>query len=557
MGRAIKNKRRLSGTIGALTVFALLVAACSSSAGSSSSGGGGAAASDSVLRVGVLQQFVNPNPFNLANIIDYDIAQLDYPALVQYSHSQPAPDLAKSWTSSAGGKTWTYNLVPGAKWSDGKPLTSADVVFTFKTDIKYASGPAAIDSPNVAGITSVTAPNPTTVVVNYSSPKPAGVVLGWANITPILPEHIWAKYATGNGAALKTFPNKPPSFIGGGPYIPVQWNGTNFLLMKRNPYFYGPKPGATEVGIQYYTTPDGIIQALKNHQIDYANSLPQSSTALLRTSGLVVNTYPSVNYISLFFNTKAPLHKELLNPLVHKAMDLAMDRSQMISVAYPGSQPGASVVPPADGAWWDSSVTSAYNVAAANKLLDQAGYKRGSNGIRVANGHPMAYQVIYDSGLGGAGDRLFQILQRNLSAVGISVTEESMDSAAFNSKVFGTNSSYAGWDLALEQLAPSGDPSQALDIDSCSYVGSFNFSGLCSKTFEAMNTKQLEAINLATRRSIIYQMQAYLNTVLPQLVLEYNVTVDAHQPSWTGFGPDPFGSLSPESKVSFTGIHQQ
>src|SRR5450755_1661062 len=104
MGRAIKNKRRLSGTIGALIVFALLVAACSSSAGSSSSGGGGAAASDSVLRVGVLQQFVNPNPFNLANIIDYHIAQLDYPALVQYSHSQPAPDLAKSWTSSAGGK---------------------------------------------------------------------------------------------------------------------------------------------------------------------------------------------------------------------------------------------------------------------------------------------------------------------------------------------------------------------------------------------------------------------------------------------------------------------
>jgi len=553
MGRAMIWSKRRGLAVAALTTLALTAAGCSSSG----AGGSGSGSSNAVLKVGVLQQFVNPNPFNLLNVIDYDIAQLDYPALVQYSHSQPAPDLAKSWSSTANGEVWTFHLVPGAKWSDGKPLTSADVVFSFKTDIKYASGPAAIDSPNVAGITSVTAPNPTTVVITYSSPRPAGVVLGWADITPILPEQVWAKYATGNGAALKTFPNKPPNFVGGGPYIPVEWNGTNFLLMKRNPYYYGPKPGAAEVGIQYYTTPDGIIQALKDHQIDYANSLPQSTTALLQKSGLVVNTYPSVNSISLFFNMKDPLHKEMLNPLLRRAMDLAMDRSQMISVAYPGSQPGASVVPPADGAWWNSSVTSTYNVAEANKLLDQAGYKMGSNGVRIADGHPMSYQVIFDSGLGGAADRLFQILQRNLSAIGISVSQESMDSASFSSKVFGTNNNYAGWDLALEQLAPSGDPSQALDIDSCSYVGSFNFSGMCNKTFEAMNTAQLQAVNVSTRQNIIHQMQAYLNTELPQLVLEYNTTVDAHLSNWTGFGPDPFGSLSPESKDSFTGIHEQ
>ena len=132
-----------------------------------------------------------------------------------------------------------------------------------------------------------------------------------------------------------------------------------------------------------------------------------------------------------------------------------------------------------------------------------------------------------------------------------------MDSAAFSAKVFGNKNSYTGWDLALEQLAPSGDPSQALDIDSCDYVGSLNFSGLCNKAYEALNTKQLEAVNAAARRKIIYQMQVYLNTLLPQITLEYNTTVDAHLPSWTGFGPDPFGSLSPESKDSFTGIHQK
>ncbi|MGO8958726.1 MAG: ABC transporter substrate-binding protein [Streptosporangiaceae bacterium] len=550
VARKVHTRRGIAaGAIGAL---ALVVAACGSSAGG---GGGPSGSSNAVLKVGVLQQFVNPNPFNLLNIIDYDIAQLDYPALVQYSHSQIAPDLATSWTSSPDGKTWTFHLVPGAKWSDGKPLTSADVLFTFRTDIKYASSAAAIDSPNVAGISSVSAPNPTTFVINFSTPRPEGVVLGWANITPILPEHIWAKYATGNGAALKTFPNKPPGFVGGGPYIPVQWNGTNFLLMKRNPYYYGPKPGAAEVGIQYFTTPDGILQALKTKQIDYANSLPQSTTALLRKSGLAVDPYPSVNYISLFFNMKNPLHKVLQNPVVRQAMNLAMDRSQMISVAYPGSTPGASVVPPADGSWWDSSVTSTYNVSKANALLAHAGYKRGSNGIRIADGQPMSYSVIFDSGLSGAGDRLFQILQRNLAAIGVSVTQDSMDSAAFNSKVFGTKDNYAGWDLALEQLAPSGDPSQALDIDACTYVGSFNFSGLCNKTYEAMNAQQLQATNVASRQAILYRMQAWLNTELPQLVLEYNVTVDAHLPTWTGFGPDPFGSLSPESKDSFTGIH--
>lgn len=544
----IRQTKR-GAVVAVLAVLALATAAC----GSSGTSGHGSAASNVVLKIGVLQQFENPNPFDLVNVIDYDIAMLDYPALVQYAHDQPAPDLATSWSSSNGGRTWTYHLVPNAKWSDGVPLTSADVVFTLKTDIKYANSAAAIDAPNVAGITSVTAPNPTTVVVNYDSPIPEGVVESWMDITPILPEHIWAKYATGSGSQLKTLPNKPP-FVGGGPYIPVEWNGTNFLLMKRNPYYYGPKPVPAEVGIQYYTTPDGIIQALKSGQIDYANNLPQSTGSLLQRLHLVVDSYPSVNFISLFFNMKNPVHRELLNPVVREAMDLAVNRNQIISVAYPGSQPGASLVPPAEGAWWDSKVTSSYNVSEANRLLNQAGYKLGPNGIRIADGHPMSYQVVFDNGLGGAGDRLFQILQLNFKAIGVSLTQDSMDSTAFDAKVFGTNNSYAGWDLALEQLAPSGDPSMALEIDACAYVGSFNFSGLCNPTYEKMNNAELKAVNPTTRLADIYQMQVWLNTELPQLVLLNNVTLDAHLPSWTGFGPDEFGSLSPESKDSFTGI---
>ena len=142
--------RRLIAAASALLVATLGIAACSGSSGGG--GGGGGSSSGELLRVGTLNKFEQTNPFNAFDFTDYFVQQMEYPYLIQYnSAGQIIPDFATSWTTSSDGKTWTFHLVPNAKWSDGKPMTSADVAFTLNTIIKYQTGATALDEAYVSG----------------------------------------------------------------------------------------------------------------------------------------------------------------------------------------------------------------------------------------------------------------------------------------------------------------------------------------------------------------------------------------------------------------------
>ena len=83
--------------------------------------------------------------------------------------------------------------MPNAKWSDGKPLTSADVAFTLNTIIKYQTGATALDEAYVTGMKNVTTPDPVTAVVHYKGP--VATVLAYLDQVPIVPQHIWQKVA--------------------------------------------------------------------------------------------------------------------------------------------------------------------------------------------------------------------------------------------------------------------------------------------------------------------------------------------------------------------------
>jgi len=534
------------------TLAAALAAAAIAALGMTFASGSSATA---VLRVGIYQPFQNTNPFNAFEVPDYDVLTLTYPFLIQYnSAGQVIPDLAASWSNSPDGKTWTFHLRSGAKWSDGVPITSADVAWTLDTIIKYQNGGAADLRENVAGISSVATPNATTVVLHYSVPTSA--VLAFMNNTVMLPKHIWEKYTGGkDGADLKTFKNSFPD-VAGGPYIGESFNGTNFVVLKANPYWYGQKPGAPEVGIEYFTSPDALLQALKSKQIDYASNLPQSNAALVRSYGLVVNEYPSVQYLSLYINgsPKAP-HQELRNQLVRQAIDVALDRQQMVSVAYPGSQVGESVVTPGAAGWWNPAVQPVYSAAKANALLNQAGYKMGSNGIRTADGHPMSYTVIEDSSLGGAADRVYQIIQQNLKAIGIQVTLKALDPNAFLAADYGTNNTYNTFDLALETNAALLDPGYDLIYFDSVDLGSYNWSGFSNKQYDALYNQQSQTANPAARKKLVFELQALAQKLVPASILLYTETVDAHQKTWTGFGADPYGSFNPITNSTFTSIH--
>ncbi len=120
-------KRRIIAVIAA-AALALTLGACS----------GGTSSSNNVLRIGVTADIDSLNPFVSTSDYSAVVYQYSYPHLTEYDSSEKiVPSFAKSWTTSADGKTWTFHTVSGAKWSDGKPLTAKDAAFTMTMVMKY------------------------------------------------------------------------------------------------------------------------------------------------------------------------------------------------------------------------------------------------------------------------------------------------------------------------------------------------------------------------------------------------------------------------------------
>ncbi len=537
--------KRIGFLVAALICVAGPVAACSSSP----------SPSNPILRFGTISKFEQPNPFNGANTTDFDVTEFEYPFLVQYSADLKTivPDLAQSWDISSDGRDYTFHLVPNAKWSDGQPLDANDVAFTLNTILKFQNGVTAGQLAGIPGLQSATVVNAATVVVHYTT-APAAPLTGLQQQF-MLPEHVWAQYATGDGSALKTFPDTAPA-VSGGPYILQQFTAGQFALLKRNPTYYGPKPLVDQVGLQSFGSTDAMIAALEHNQIDYAAGLPQTAAANIRKAGLVVETSPGLFTYALYINSKAPIHPELLTPTLRLAMAHAMDRKRMVDVAYPGSQVGASIVPPSSGTWSDPNVKpETFDLSLANNLLDQAGYTKGSDGIRTANGHKMAYDVLFAGDLTGPGDRAFQIMQGDFQQIGIQLTQKTLDVSAFGPALYGTNNSYSGFDLAMEVNGAIIDPTAALSYFTSGQIGGFNFAGYVNPEVESLFQQQNNTTDVAARRALVWQMQEIVNLERPAIVLFYNLAVEAHSNQWTGFVETPYGAFGTLSTLTFDSIH--
>jgi peptide/nickel transport system substrate-binding protein len=547
-----RRPRRLLGFAAGLAAVGLLASACGSSGGS----GGGGSTGAAIFRLGSSSSIDSLNPFVAFQSDAYTTFEYIYPELVQYNPQQQfVPDFATKWSVSPNGKVWTFTTRPNAKWSDGKPLTAADVAWTFSTILKFQNGPTANSAGYVAHMASATAPNATTVVLTYK--QPVANVLSQVQQVPILPEHIWAKYAAGNGKGLTRFANNAP-IVSGGPFTLVRYVPKQIALFERNPLYYGPKPHIKELGLQFFGTTDAMITALKSGQLDGVESVPPTSVATLKASHFVVRQAPGVYFDDFIINAnpkQQASHAELLNPLVREAFNYAVDRNAIVRTSLLGyGVPGSSIIPPATGHWYDKAITPPpFDLAKANQLLNQAGYKMGPNGVRIANGHPMSYSVIMPSDTAnGYGARSFQIIQGDFGKIGVKLNEQILDnSAAYNAI---TANNYKNFELAMWDWAPLTDPDFMLSVLTCGSWNVWNDSGYCSKAYDKLYTAQSAAMNPQRRQQIVYQMQEMINKALPYLVLDYADSIEAHSTKWTDLPEVAGASWTSMSKIPFESV---
>ena len=497
-----------------------------------------------------------------------------YPLLVQVDYSKSkgyyiASDWATSWKPSNGGKTWTYKLRKGAKWSDGKPMTAADAAWTINTTIKYASGATAVQATALNHAKNAKAPNSTTLVINYEAP--VGNALWLIAGMPIVPRHVWEPYEKkqSGGKAIKTYrPEGKLPMVTGGAYTIKSYEKKGTTVFIANPDFYGPKSNADAVALTFYTNSDSMIAELRQGNLDWIDQVPFGAVnAVKKSKGVKVNQWPGGEITNITWNSnqRKLKNRELLDPRVKKALSMCVNRDKMIQVVFGGyATKVESLVGHISPLENPNLGPTKYNCGAANKALDRLGYKRGSDGIRVApatggkyaqGAHPMSYEVIIPTSLDFNGTRMFEIVKEGWAKLGVTArlkvggdatasyaleTDEKCDAA----KSIG----YSKFDIAMWDWIAGPEPDFQLSVVTKAQWCSWSDTGWDNPAYDKLYEKQGVTVDPAKRKAIIYKMQKMVYDAFVYTQLTNHVALDATSAKWTGFK----NPLSAFSKTYYT-----
>ena len=435
----------------------------------------------------------NPRTFNamMANetsttdITDHHL----FTFLVHYDNAkqQLVPMLAKSWETSADGLSWTFHLRRGARFSDGHPLTSEDVLFSAQVALDAALHPAVQDQLTLNGKPfEFSAPDPYTVVVK--TPAPFATMLIAAGALKIMPKHVLeGAYKSGNFASAYNVSTPPRQIVTSGPWRVLQYVPGEKTVLGRNPYWLGVDKANKRLPyleeLVYLIVPDqdaadlkfraGEVHAVDNIKPEnyrwYADNQQKGGYTLYSLG-------PEASSRFFWFNlnkVQPPLRGQTLPPgikvgdsvvdpvkyawfsnkVFRRAVSMAVDRDALIrSVFFGEGTKNWSITGPANKEWYTPDIPQHdYNVAESKRLLASIGFKDGNGDgvLEDTRGNPVTFQLKTNA------DNTMRVAAANfvrddLSKVGIRVILTPID---FNSLITNIRS-----DLQFEAVLMGSQP---------------------------------------------------------------------------------------------------
>jgi peptide/nickel transport system substrate-binding protein len=454
-----------------------------------------------------------------------------YEGLTKVSGEKITPLLAKSWTISPDGKTYDFKLVT-ANWHDGKPFTSADVKFSL-TEVNAKITPSFSAS---AGrlLESVETPAPDEAVVHLSEPfGPLLRALACTHGGAILPEHIF------KGTSVPDNPATTSTPIGTGPFKLAEWRRGAAMRLDRNADYWQPgKPYLDQVVIKTIPQPGARSQALRAGEIDYlpyffvgANDIPTlraDPKLMLRES----KVSPAEDI--LFFNVE---HKPFDDKRVRHALLMATDRDYLVKNAWlnlgnPGIAPFTTQIAWAVNPDIDFRKSDPFDVEKANALLDEAGLKRGPDGMRFkAN-------IVFPTDESDY-QRVAVALKSMWKAVGVDLAVLAADRPVTEKRVFVDRD----FDTHLNGYTSFGDPALGLArIYVSQAIGRpyGNTSGYFNPVVDDLFAKAQAGLTEAERGKIYQQVQVILAADLPVLTLREKKFFDVYTRAIQGLDDDAY-----------------
>ncbi|HEV2370914.1 MAG TPA: ABC transporter substrate-binding protein [Streptosporangiaceae bacterium] len=534
MRRLFSRRIAITATLGAA---ALLAAAC----GSSSSGGSGSGSSASgslfISNAAGTTWTCQFDPYNptyqglsfgpVYEPLMYADSLLPGPAGYKLT-----PMLATGYTWSNGTKTLTFNIRQGVKFSNGTPLTAADVAFTFNMMKKYPGTDftslwAAAGGP----LTGVVAKGDQ-VVITMSRPGPYYFYY-IADQVPIVPMSIWS-HITNPATVKDTTP------VGTGPYTVGACSGQN-IQYKANPHYWQPgKPKVETVNFPAYLSNTPANQCLSSGQCQWgAQYIPGIQHFYLSRSPDNHYWFPAISNVSVVINLTKPL---LNNVAVRQAMAYAINRPQVSQLGESGYEPAANQTDilttsnTASASWYDAVQAArygndyAYNPAKAEQILSAAGFQPGQGGVRQnSKGQKLSFTIVNNNGYSD-WENSIQVIISDLAKVGIQVTAQNVAYSTYTSDLQqGT--------FELGYYAQTGGPTPVYEMRQWLLSGNSakigqtapsNFGRYTSKSTDALFTAYGNTTVRAVQQSIVNKLQNIMLAQVPFIPVTEQVDWDQY-----------------------------
>ncbi|EOO10924.1 MULTISPECIES: ABC transporter substrate-binding protein [Bacillus] len=484
-------------------------------------------------------------PYFQQNGWDGNVTSVIFASLVSTDkQGKPTPELAEKWDVSSDQLTYTFHLRKDLKFSDGSPLTADDVAFTLtllhdkayegEIDIsQYAvKGGKEYKEGKATSIEGIQVVDPQTIKITTEKVNSQTLTaLGG----PVLSKAYYGKDYKQNTSLdyLKELYGKP---IAAGPYKFEKYIPGQEVRFVANENYYAGKPKIPNF-IYKITAGDTKLQLFQTGEVDYTG-LGTGDEILEQAKGLQfaniqIETAASFNYI--YMNNNKPYLKD---KKVRQALIYGLDRKKYVDTALKGYGTVANVpIHPTSWAYTEEGVNKyEYDKEKAKKLLDEAGWKAGSDGIREKDGQKLKLSYFGPSSAKDS-DLLIPIAKENYKEIGVEFNPEFMDFNTMLSKV-----NKGDYDLASVSTPITSDPSETAG----EYLSGVNEKSLGYKNakVDELIKKGIETVDIEKRKPIYKELYKELSDDPPVILLNYRRTITGYNGNIKGIDPEKYNSIS-------------
>ncbi len=388
------------------------------------------------------------NPHLAQGTKDFDASRIVMEPLADVNDAgELVPILAEEIPSVENGgvakdaKSVTWKLKRNVKWSDGTPFTSKDVKFTYEYVINEAT--TATTMGNYQVIESIETPDDYTVVIKFKNPNPAWMNVFVGPYGMILPEHVLRDYV-GEKARNAPFNLNP---IGTGPYKVKEFRPGDVVVYEINENYREPdKPYFAQVEMKGGGDATTAARAvLQTGEVDYAWNLQVEATVLdqLEKAGVgVVEVIEGVNVERILINMTDPRkevdgersklgvpHPWQSDLRVRQAYALACQRDVIANTLYGRGGKATSNILVAPERFVSKNTSWKFDLNEAAKLLDEAGWTKGPDGVRQKDGVRM--EIVYQTTINPVRQKTQEIIKNAFEQLGIKVELKSIEASVF------------------------------------------------------------------------------------------------------------------------------